>query len=139
MENEIVLRLPAPLYQRARALANRRHQKLTEMVLDIFVEALPFVEEGENPIIDLTEPDEAMDREMAAYIALHPQLKKTHLGQYVAVYQGKLIDQDVQLEKLSARVRAAYPQVTIWITRVEPEAIPIRRFPSVRLLQADSF
>ena len=137
MENEIVLRLPPPLYQRARALANRRHQKLPEMVLDIFAEALPLVEEGENPIIDLTEPDEAMDREMLAYIALHPQLRETHLGQYVAVFQGQVVDQDAQLDKLSARVRARYPQETIWITQVQPEAMPIRRFPSMRMVRND--
>ncbi|MBI3957666.1 MAG: hypothetical protein HY328_02565 [Chloroflexi bacterium] len=32
--------------------------------------------------------EEKMQREIAAYLAMHPQLRETHLGQHVAVFQG---------------------------------------------------
>jgi hypothetical protein len=33
-----------------------------------------------------------LDREIGAYEALHPQLKRDHLGQWVAVHNQRLVD-----------------------------------------------
>ncbi|MCE7981448.1 MAG: hypothetical protein DYG89_09670 [Caldilinea sp. CFX5] len=51
----------------------------------------------------------ALAREEAAYIRLHPQLKVTHFGRYVAIYQGKLIDADDTFGALVERVRRNFP------------------------------
>ncbi len=135
MENEIILRLPNPLYRRVRALATQRQQGIAETVLDIFTDALPYAEKTESPVIDLTEPDEDVDREMMAYIKLHPTLKEIYPGQYVAIYQGKLVDHDADLQHLTHRINHQYGAKYVWISKVEPEAIPTRRFRSPKFVK----
>ncbi len=46
---------------------------------------------------------------MKAYIAMHPMLKERHLGKYVAVYQGELIDHDEDPVALLSRIDEKYP------------------------------
>ena len=79
------------------------------------------------------ELDEAPTPEMQAYLALHPMLKEKYLGQYVAIYQGKLIDHDPDHEALYIRIDAEYPDEFVWISLVEEEAIPTLIFRSPRI------
>lgn len=58
---------------------------------------------------------------MQAYIALHPQLKTTHFGQYVAIYGGQLVDHDADHAALYERIDARYPNEYVWMSKVEAE------------------
>lgn len=71
--------------------------------------------------------------EMQAFIALHPMLKEKYFGQYVAVYQGELVDHDVDHDALYRRIDAQYPDEFVWISPVEEEAIPTLTFRSPRI------
>jgi hypothetical protein len=67
-----------------------------------------------------------IDREMQAYRALHLELKQHYLGEYVAIYNGKLVDHDVDRRTLSQRVHQRYADAVVLITPVEPQ--PDREF-----------
>jgi hypothetical protein len=59
--------------------------------------------------------EEKLDQEQAAFERLHPQLRQSHLGQYVAIHQGQVIDFDVDQGTLYLRVHRQYPHTVIGI------------------------
>lgn len=59
-----------------------------------------------------------LDQEIAAFERLHPDLVKTHLGKWVAVFDQQLVDHDQERQALYQRVRAKYGRATILIRRV---------------------
>lgn len=66
---------------------------------------------------------EALDREMAAYAALHADLWRQHPGQWVAVYQGRLVDQAADEITLVRRIRAQLGEVPVLICQVGPSPV----------------
>ena len=74
-----------------------------------------------------------MQREKDAFIAMHPQLVQTYLGEYVAIHQGKLIDHDKDDVELIERMRAKLPDEVVLITEVLPELERILYLRSPRL------
>lgn len=132
MTAQAIVELPAALYDRVQRLAQRRQQAIPELI----AEALDFAEENrfmdefasaatfDTAVDDWSEPDEAVEREMQAYVAMHPQLKRQFLGKYVAIYGGQLIDMDDNFEDLYTRIDAKFPEEFVWLTPVEEEAIP---------------
>lgn len=121
---QVTLTIPEALYRRAQQLARSRQRDVAEVITAVLDEGLPAAAEGDS--VDWAEPDEAVDREMAAYIALHPMLKEKYLGQHVAVLGGQLVDHDDDLEALSRRVYAQYGDQFVWITAVRE--MPIDTF-----------
>lgn len=120
------------LYARARRVAQTRRQAVSEVIATILDENLPpfaEVEETED------EMDAAADREMAAYIAMHPELKERYLGKHVAVYGGQLVDMDDDYEALYLRIDEKYPNDYVWLTTVREEPIPTLTFRSPRLIR----
>ncbi|MCE7989474.1 MAG: hypothetical protein DYG89_50625 [Caldilinea sp. CFX5] len=77
--------------------------------------------------------DEEPTPEMQAFIAMHPMLKKQYFGQYVAIYQNKVIDHDRDRQALYLRIDEKYPDDFVWISPVEEEPIPTLVFRSPRL------
>src|SRR5690606_1718087 len=91
--------------------------------------------EVEDEIVDWSEPDPAVDREMEAYIALHPMLKEQYFGKYVAIYHGELIDYDDEPAALLTRIEAQYPDEFVWLTQVGPEPIETLVVRSPRIVR----
>lgn len=75
-----------------------------------------------------------MEREVAAFEALHPQLIASHLGAFVAIREGELIDADPNELALIERVRQRYPAGVILIRKVEQALPPVLNFRSPRLV-----
>jgi hypothetical protein len=117
---QVTLTIPDTLYQRAQQLALIYQRDVAEVITAVLDEGLPAAE-GDS--VDWVEPDEAVDREMAAYIALHPTLQEQYLGQHVAILGGQLIDHDDDLEVLSRRIYARYPGQFVWMTAVQETPI----------------
>lgn len=65
-----------------------------------------------------TKADEQFEREVAAYEALWPELRKTHLGQWVAIKGGQVIDSDADRHALIKRVRARFPKEVVYFELV---------------------
>jgi hypothetical protein len=76
-----------------------------------------------------------MQREIAAYVAMHPTLVENYLGQYVAVYQGQLVDHDADAVALHHRITAAYPGEVVLQRQVQHEATPVLRMRSPKVEQ----
>ena len=76
------------------------------------------------------EPDEAFERERAAFERLKPELLKTHRGKFVAVVNEQVVDMDTDRVKLVLRVYDRFGYRPIYVQRVE-EYPPRRRLPSV--------
>ena len=70
--------------------------------------------------------DQKLDQEQAAFEAMHAQLVSTHLGQFVAIHQEKLIDADVNQRALYIRVHRNHPHTVIGIFPVrESSRMPV--------------
>ena len=64
-----------------------------------------------------------LDREIAAYERLHPELRQSHLGQWVAMHQQQLVDADADQAALYRRVRARYGRTSVLIRQVTEQAV----------------
>lgn len=85
---------------------------------------VPVQQENSEEFVDLTQPNDALDQEMEAYIEMHATLKEQYLGQHVAIFQGELVDHDADYGTLYERILARYPNQTVWISTIREEAIP---------------
>lgn len=56
--------------------------------------------------------------EARAFRAMHRQLIEKHLGRYVAIHEGQLVDDDQDRRKLYLRVRAKYGIIPVLIRQV---------------------
>lgn len=123
MGKRVTIAIPDELYQRAERIAHLREQAVADVLVDSIV--LVDVEEtdGENAL--------AVDREEAAFKRLHPMLREQYFGQYVAIYQGELIDHDSDQVALFLRIQEKYPDEFVWIAPVgkEPEETYVLRSP----------
>ena len=63
-----------------------------------------------------------MQQEIAAFHDLHPELLEHFPGQYVAVYQGQVVDHDSEQLALYLRIRQRYPDEVVLIRQVRSEA-----------------
>lgn len=61
-----------------------------------------------------------MQREMDAFFQLHARLLVDHAGEFVAIYQGKLIDHDFDQLALYQRVEQRYRDTPVLIKQVLP-------------------
>ena len=77
------------------------------------------------------ETQRAIHHEAEAFRAQHAELLSKYLGRYVAMYQGQVVDDDVDQVALLARVELEYPDLPVLIAQVqsEPEEIYTVRSP----------
>lgn len=131
MQN-ITVSLPDYAYRRIKRWAESRQQNVSDAIVDFLAENLP----EESWYIPPAAPDQAVEREKMAYLRLHPQLKTQYAGQYVAIYNGQLVDHDVDYGALFERIDDRYPDTFVWLTRVEDEPIGTIEFRSPRLVES---
>lgn len=134
MATPITITFSGELAEKIYQLASIRQQNITALFETLVDQAWP---DKDEPTDVQAESDEEVTPEMQAYIALHPMLKEKYLGQYVAIYRGKLIDHDSDHEALYRRIDAQYPDEFVWISPVEEEAIPTLTFRSPRIEWAE--
>lgn len=128
MAEQINISIPQTLYRRVRELARARKQPVDDVLVEVLDQALPPDDESE-----ITDEEVAVEREMQAYIALHPMLKEKYLGQHVAIFGGQLVDADEDYGALYERIDVQYPDQFVWLATVEEEAMPTLVFRSPRL------
>jgi hypothetical protein len=130
MTEYVTVSIPEALHHRARKLARSRRRPVDVVIAELLDESLPPVE---APSLD-TDDDAAVTREMEAYLALHPALKADHLGQHVAILDGRLVDFDSDPVALYQRIADRYPNRFVWLTVVEEEPLTILTFRSPRIV-----
>lgn len=76
---------------------------------------------------------QAMQEEKARFQAMLPDLLTRYENQYVALYQGKIVDHDQDKIALALRLDKTHPNTAVLIQKVTAESEPILRMPSPRL------
>ena len=133
MTMTVTLKLNDATCRRARRLAETQQQAVADVLADWITATLPAEEIQPGLATGDSGTDAVIEREMQAYIALHPQLKKEYLGRFVAIHGGKLIDYDDDYDALFDRVDLLYPDQFVWLTQVETEPLDTLVFRSPRL------
>lgn len=129
MSKQITLTLPDEVYEQFQQSADADQRPLTDLLTDTIVEAAPIFS------VDPRRP--AMLREQGAYRAMHADLLRDHEGEFVAVFQGEVIDHDVDELALSKRVRQRLPDAVILIRQVLPQVERVYHFRSPRLVRSE--
>lgn len=129
----INLNLSEKSYKKYLQMAQRRHQDISSFLEDFLEDDKLRLSIEQEVIIDLSEPDRDVEREQKAYIALHPQLKKKYLDQYVAILNGKLVDYDTNYGTLFERIQDQYGNQFVWLSKVESDPQPVRHWRSSRI------
>ena len=124
MLREITLPVPEDIYRQVERVATETQRDVIDVLLDII--SSEFAPYPENP------NRAAMKQEIAGYKKMHPDLAQKYLGQYVAIYQGKLVDHDVDPVALHKRVTARYPGKVVLSRKVGDDAEPILHMRSPR-------
>lgn len=131
MAEHIMISIPQPLYQRVRQLALARKRPLD----DVLESAIQLAEAEFVPVND---NEMLMSQEEAAYETMHAELFTHHAGDYVAIYQGRLIDYDRDEMTLLRRLDADYPNDIVLMKKVRPLPEPELRFRSPRFVGNES-
>lgn len=76
-----------------------------------------------------------LDREVAFFEEQHEQLVKSFLGQYIAMYQGKVIAHHAELTTLITTVRASQPNAPVLFRQVQETLPPILHFRFPRMVK----
>jgi len=88
------------------------------------------------PDFQVSQGGDAIEQEIAAFERQHPVLLQHYLQQYVAIYQGRVIDHDSNQLSLLARIDRQYPVNPVLIRKVEPTLPKPWRVRSPRLRKA---
>jgi hypothetical protein len=123
MEMPITVTLSNEWSERVKRAAKLQRQNVVEVIETALNYALPRAYD-DFAQIDLAESSDLLTPEMQTFISMHPMLKENYFGQYVAIYNGKLIDHDTDHAALYSRIDAQYPDEFVWISPVEEKPIP---------------
>ena len=111
MSTQVLLTVPDDVYNQAEKIAAKMQRDVSDLFLDAIVRSYaPFPVDPRR---------EAMNREIAAYKALHPELIKNYLDKYVAITGGKLVDSDNDPVALLQRIRQNFPNQVALRRKVE--------------------
>lgn len=112
MSTTIALSIPDAILQKARSEADATNQSLEEVLIGTLADAYaPYAVHPER---------DKMAAEMEAFEAMHSELVRHHLGQFVAIKAGRLIDSDPSLDALVVRIQERYPDEIVLIEEVQP-------------------
>lgn len=131
MEAEVTLKIPQSLYTRAQQLAQARQQPIA----DVLTAAIDLVEAQQT---EANEDEQRIAREERAYEAMRDELISQYAGQYVAIYNGLLIDHDPSEIALLQRLNQDYPHQIVLMRKVQPLPEPVLRFRSPRFVTSAS-
>lgn len=134
MGTKVTIQLPDGLYHKTQRYARLHRQGMDEAISTLIEQGLASGDENIENIEGL-ESDPAVEREMRAYIAMHPMLRKEYIGQHVAIVGGKLIDHDLDYAALFERIEQAYPDQFVWLAKVEDEPLPTIYHRPIRLIR----
>jgi len=112
MSVQVMIEVPEKLYDQVEEIAQSTRRAVGEVLQELVICSFP-------PIYDGGAEFDAMDQEVAAFEAMHEELWKKYPAQFVAVYQGQVIDFDEDEWNLLARIDEKYPDEVVLIDRVE--------------------
>jgi hypothetical protein len=112
MGRQITLTVPDTIYQQAKEMAQINNRQIEDILTEQLLLTLP--------PIHVSEDRPAMLREEAAFDAMKPDLLAKYLNEYVAVYQGQVVDHDNDELVLLERLDQQYPTQVVLLRQVLP-------------------
>ncbi len=107
---QVTLDVPENIYHKVEQIAQATQRRVDDVLTEVVIRSFP------SFYID---PDQdKMQREVDAFEAMHAVLWEKYPNQYVAVYQGRVIDHDDDEMTLIKRIRAIYPGQIIMVDKV---------------------
>lgn len=82
-------------------------------------------------------PDDKWRREQQAFSRLLPDLLKSHLGQYVAIHEGQVVESGMDKLDVAGRAYVRFGYVPIFVTLVADGPAAIVRIPSPRKISVE--
>lgn len=128
MESGQSLIIPDSLLERARQIARRQDRQVQEVVAEALEQGLPLLETASVP--------DALEREADAFDAMHTAWRQQYPGEYIAVYQGQLVDHDLSFGALLERIESRYPEERVLIRPVRDESEIVYNHRSIRWASA---
>lgn len=129
MESGQRLLIPRSLLERARQIAKRQSRQVQEVVVAALEQGLPFLESAVVP--------DRWEQEAETFLAMHATWQEQYTGEYAAVYQGELVDHDLDFGALLARIETRYPDDFVLIRPLQREPEIIYRHRSIHWTQPD--
>lgn len=123
---EVTLQIPDEIYAAALATAKREQRSVEEVLVE------HHFAEYESPFY-VDPRHEQMAREIEAYEAMHDELKAHHLGDYVAIHGGQLVDWDADPVELHRRIMATHPDQVVLSRKVTVQPTRVLNLGFVRL------
>ncbi len=128
MAFRVQLDMTEEIYHRVERYAHDRDQDIDTVIAELVEQNLPRIKLP----LPVGDPSE---REINAFRAMHGELIKTYGGEYVAIYQGRLVDHDTDLNQLHQRIEARYPDHFVLIRPISDTPEREFFFRSPRLLE----
>lgn len=125
MTRQLTITIADDIYQKAQTLAQSRQVGIHELIETHVAQTLPVL-----PFVPTRDP--LVEREREAYVSLHPVLLDKHADEYVAIYQGQLVDHDSDKLALFERIDVRFPEEFVLIRKVEAEPEKVYTFHSTR-------
>lgn len=85
--------------------------------------AIDAVETRTRPGLTGTSAPSPLDQEVAAFAAIYPQLRESYLGEWIAIYDQKLVDHDWDGATLYWRIRTKYGRTLVLIRQVTEQLV----------------
>lgn len=123
-----MIQLPQDLYDAVRKKAAAQ-QKTTDALVTEWVSE--HLDESES-----TEVTQAFEQEVAAFEQMRADLLTQYAGQFVAIYEGKVVASGSEKLALLDKVREQYGNVVCYIEKVAPDSPRTVRMPSVRVARS---
>lgn len=112
MSVQITLTIPDHVYQKLAVRAKSTQRAVADLLLDSALIELNW------PELQRDEKHQAMAQEEAAFRRLHAELYTKYPEQFVAFYQGRLVDYDPDQAELLMRVGKQWPTQVVLVTQV---------------------
>src|SRR5262245_41504960 len=128
MTVDITLKVPDRLYRRIEQVANATRRTISDVVLEAV--------ERSFPVFYVDESRTQLEREVAAFEAMHAELWTHYPQQYVALYEGRVIDHDDDEVALLDRIDARYPGQVVLVRQVLIQPQGELNFRSPRFVRA---
>lgn len=127
MSTKLTITLPDDIYRQFESAAEVSEQNVAELVTEAVVANVPRL---------AVHPQwREMEREEAAFRAMHKELLLKYHNEYVAIYQGKVVDHGEDFVEIVGRIDDAYPDEIVFISKVSSKPERTLRFRSPRLVK----
>ena len=118
----VTVTIKTNLQTKLEKIANTTGQSIDEIVDQALTQHLDRLAEQE------------LDAEIRAFEQMHPQLKAHYLDQFIAMYQGKVVDTDADLESLYMRIQSRFgDDQTVLIRQVSDTHDEVYHFHGTRI------